>query len=144
MNAQVIVTKVCSPGEVGTLVKTFVRAFNAGGLEKLDDKFAQEPDFRWYSTDAPGQRFLPVAADRSGLMRYFARRHALGERLELRSFRFNGNTPTVGKPYGNFEFRLVRRARNLAPTRYQGKGAAHCSAIEPDAIIVWSMARERA
>jgi hypothetical protein len=76
-------------------------------------------------------------------MRYFARRHAMGERLQLRSYRFNGNTPTVGRPYGNFQYRLLRRARNLPATRYQGKGAAHCHAAQPDAIIVWSMAREQ-
>lgn len=142
VRGQVIVAKVCGRREVETLVKAFIRAFNGGELESLDRLVAREPDFRWYSTDAPGQRFLPIASDRASLMGYFARRHAMGESLLLRSFRFNGNTPAVDKPYGNFQFQLLRRARNLPATRYQGKGAAHCYAIQPDALIVWSMARE--
>jgi hypothetical protein len=142
VSGQVIVAKVCGRGEVETLVKAFIRAFNGGEPESLNRAFAEDPDFKWYSTDAPGRRVLPIAADRSTLMRYFARRHTMSESLQLRSFRFNGNTPAVGKPYGNFQFRLLRRASNLPATRYHGKGAAHCYAIQPDAIIVWSMARE--
>ena len=49
-----------------------------------------------------------------------------------------GNT-TAAKPYGNFDFRLVRSARGLARTDYHGKGALHCYASRPDALIVWSM-----
>jgi hypothetical protein len=79
--------------------------------------------------------------DRSSLVRYFLKRHARGERLTLRTFRFNGNTDAPPlKPYGNFVFTLTRRANDLQPTSYRGKGAAHCYSGE-DAIIVWSMAR---
>jgi len=139
----VVVAKVCGGGEVETLVKRFTRGFNAGEPGRLDRAFAEDPDFRWYSTDAPGRRVLPIAADRSTLLRYPERRHAMGERLLLRSFQFNGNTPAGDKPFGNFQFRLLRHARDLPPTRYAGKGAAYCHDIQPDAIIVWSMTREQ-
>ena len=140
-DGQTDAAKACAPGEVRALVERFLAVFNAGDLARLDRTFAREPDFRWYSTDSPGRRFLPVAADRAGLIRYFARRHARDERLELQSLRVNSNTLAAPKPYGNFEYRLVRRADDLAPTSYQGKGALHCYRSRPDAIIVWSMAR---
>lgn len=135
--------KPCKPAEVASLVVRFIDAFNAGNLERLDRVFARKPDFRWYSTDAPAQRFLSVAADRASLIRYFNSRHARGEHLQLRSLRVNGNTvaPTL-KPYGNFQYRLVRSAGDLPPTNYQGKGALQCYASRGDQIIVWSMARE--
>jgi hypothetical protein len=140
----VIQVKLCTPAEVRGAVHRFVAAFNAGDARRLDRVFAREPDFRWYATDAPGQRLLPGAAHRAGLLRYFARRHASGERLTLRSLRVNGNTIASGnlKSYGNFEYRLVRAANDLAPTGYQGKGALHCYLGRPDTLIVWSMARQ--
>jgi hypothetical protein len=130
---------------VKATVARFVNAFNSGAARALDRVFAQEPDFRWYSTDAPGQRFLPVAADRAGLMRYFARRHVRAERLTLTSLLVGGNTIASGtlKSYGNFQYTLVREADDLAPTEYGGKGALHCYASRPDVLIVWSMGRRR-
>lgn len=136
--------KLCVPAEVERTVKRFLAAFNAGNLRALDGVFARKPYFRWYSTDAPGERFLPIAADRRNLVAYFAQRHGHGERLTLRSLRVNGNTVARGrswKTYGNFEHRLVREADDLAPTEYQGKGSLHCYASRPDELIVWSMAR---
>jgi SnoaL-like protein len=133
--------KACTRAEVGRLVVRFVDAFNAGNLDRLDRTFARRPDFRWYSTDAPGERYLPVASDRASLRRYFARRHARGERLVLETLKVNGNT-RAAKPYGNFEFTLVRSADDLPATPYQGKGAAHCYALGSDVLIVWSMARD--
>jgi len=69
----------CEPAEVASLVVRFIDALNAGNTRRLDRLVAREPDFRWYSTDAPGQRFLPIASDRASLMRYYARRHAQGD-----------------------------------------------------------------
>jgi hypothetical protein len=103
-----------------------------------DAVFAPEPEFEWYSTDAPGERFASSAYDRASLVPYFARRHALGERLTLRSFRFNGNSTM---PYGHFEYSLTRRAEDLEPTPYDGKGAAFCYRNRSDVIFVWSMSR---
>jgi hypothetical protein len=121
---------------VETLVVRFIAAFNSGDLSRLDAVFAQEPEFEWYSTDAPGERSASSAYDRSSLVPYFARRHALGEQLTLRSFRFNGNSTT---PHGNFEYSLTRRAEDLEPTPYDGKGAAFCYRNRSDVILVWSM-----
>jgi hypothetical protein len=142
---QVIVVgvKLCTPAEVRTTIGRFVTAFNAGDARGLGRVFAAEPDFRWYSTDAPGQRLLPAAADRDSLLRYFATRRERGERLTLTSVRVKGNTFATGrlKSYGNFELKLVRRANDLPPTAYQGKGALHCYLERPDQLIVWSMGR---
>jgi hypothetical protein len=129
----------CTAAEVRELVVTFIRVFNRGDSDELHRVFAREPDFQWYSTDAPGVRLREAAMDRSSLVRYFAKRAARRERLTLRTFRFNGNTQAP-KPYGNFVFTLRRQASDLQPTAYNGKGAAHCYA-GADEIIVWSMAR---
>jgi hypothetical protein len=130
---------LCTAAEVETLVQRFIDAFNSGDLRALDDIFAHEPDFEWYSTDAPGQRFTSLAKDRPSLMPYFAGRHALGERLTLRSFRFNGNS---GRPWGNFEYGLTRMAEDLPPAPYYGKGAAFCYGNRSDVIFAWSMGRQ--
>jgi hypothetical protein len=137
--------KLCDPAEVSSVVDRFVAAFNTGNTRRLDRLFSRKPYFRWYSTDAPGERFLPVAASRASLLSYFARRHGSGERLTLRSLRVNGNTIASGvgwKTYGNFEYALVREADDLPPTPYRGKGALHCYSSASDQLIVWSMGRE--
>lgn len=132
--------KPCTAGEVETLVLNFVDAFNRGDLGALDDVFAHEPEFEWYSVDAPSEPITRSAYDRLSLVPYFAARHAHGERLMLRSFRFNGNSP--GGRYGNFEYGLTRSAEDLEPTPYHGKGAAFCYRTRADVIFVWSMGRE--
>ena len=131
---------LCTAGEVETLVGRFLSAFNSGDLNELDAVFAREPEFEWYSTDAPGERFTPVANDRPSLLPYFAGRHALGEQLTLRSIRFNGN-PAGRHSYGNFEYSLTRSAEDLESTSYRGKGAAFCYRKRSDVIFVWSMGR---
>jgi hypothetical protein len=128
---------LCTAPEVETLVRRFIDAFNMGDLHALDGVFAREPQFEWYSTDAPGERLHAAASDRSSLLPYFAGRHALNERLTLRSFKFNGN----GSGYGNFEYGLTRSAGDLRPTGYHGKGASFCYRNRSDVIFVWSMGR---
>jgi hypothetical protein len=131
-------TKIlCNKRELRSLVASFTDAFNAGELERLDRLFAREPGFEWYSTDAPGARFDTDARERATLVSYFARRVAKREQLSLRSFRFVGNS----NGYGHFHYALVRRADDLAPTGYVGKGAAICTA-EGDVIAVWSMGQD--
>ena len=120
-------------------MRRLIDAFNVGDSLALDALFARG-EFEWYSTDAPGERFTPVANDRPSLVPSFAARHAVGERLTLRSFRFNGNSGAP--PYGNFEYGLIRRADDLPPTPYHGKGAAFCYPTRSDVIFVWSMSRE--
>lgn len=134
--ADVAAVQRCSESEVRELVATFVDAFNAGDLAELDRLVAPADSFKWYTVDGPGR--VPgergATGERETLIPYFSRRHARGERLELRGTRFNGNT--LG--YGNFSYRLRRRADDLAATHYFGKGAAICTSGE-DMIIVWSM-----
>jgi hypothetical protein len=130
----------CTASEVEDLVGRFARAFNEGDLEELDRLFAQEPDFEWYVTAAPGERIsLPTASDRASLVPYFRERHQLGERLTVTRFRFNGNGRSSWT-YGNFEFALTRSAYDLPATAYGGKGAALCYRNRSDQLIVWAMA----
>jgi hypothetical protein len=110
-----------------------VAAFNRGDRTGLDAAF-DATGFRWYSA-SDGRRNRTVF-DRARLLPYFAARHRRHERLTLRWFRFNSVTQ---RSYGNFEYRLTRRADDLAggrPVRYAGKGAVSC---ETGRIIVWSM-----
>jgi hypothetical protein len=126
----------CAPGEARQVVQSFVRAFNARDLPALDRVFAPAASFNWFSTGRPGPRLGPAAYDRSTLLSYFRARHRAGERLRLVRFRGGGNA----NGYSHFQFFIERRARALAPTVYEGKGAAIC-AVSGDTISVWSVGR---
>ena len=128
----------CDPAETNAVVERFIAAFNAGDLAVLDRVFAPEGRFRWYSVDAPGERLRSESLRRSTLVGYFAERHARRERLALRSWRFNGRRGSLG----HFEFRLTRRATDLDPMPYAGKGAIDCG-LRPRAIVVLAMGPER-
>jgi len=128
----------CTTGEVHSLVTGFIEAFNTGDEQALQRLFAQAGQgFFWYSTDSPGQRFNQAADDRGRLMTYFVQRHAAHESLHLSSFKFNGNSASMG----DFEYTLTRTADHLPATPYVGKGSAVCTAY-PRTIGVWSMARD--
>jgi hypothetical protein len=130
---------------VRALVRTFVTALNAGDLRRLDSLFAPDdgdgdvltPSFQWYSTDGPGRRIGDRSKDRSTLLAYFAARHRAGERLRVTWLSRGG--PSYG--YFHFSFRLVRQARDLPATRFEGKGAATCAGGGVR-LAVWSMARK--
>jgi hypothetical protein len=126
--------EACVAGESRRVVERFVAAFNARNLLALDRVFAPADSFNWYSTGAPGVRIRAAAYDRSTLIPYFRARHRADEKLRLVRFQANGN----GNGYAHFQFRLERRTRTLAPTVYQGKGAAIC-ATSGDTISVWSV-----
>jgi len=136
------VPQSCGPDEVRQLVRYFLRSFNMGDLHALDDAFADEPLFRWYSTDGPGARLRGAAFDRRSLIPYFSGRRGAGEALRLRAFRFTGNGNDGVAPYGNFTVALVRTTGRTQLVSY-GKGAALCYENRPDVLIVWSMARRR-
>ncbi len=94
----------CTTGEVHSLVTGFIKAFNTGDEQALQRGFAEAGQgFFWYTTDSPGQRFNRAAEDRSSLMAYFVQRHAAHESLHLSSFRFNGNSASMG----DFEYWVV-------------------------------------
>jgi hypothetical protein len=126
----------CAPGDARVVAERFVRAFNARNIPALDRVFAPAASFNWYSTGAPGKRLGRAAYDRSTLMAYFRARHRQGERLRLVWISLAGNS----NGYGHFGFRVERRARALAPTVYEGKGAIIC-ATSGDTISVWSFGR---
>ena len=130
----------CTEPETRAAVTRFVAELNRGDLRALDRRFAPAQRFEWYSTNAPGQRFNAAAKDRTTLIPYFKARHARHERLTLRRFKFNGATDQ--RKDGNFEYTLTRRADDLRPTRYDGKGAVWCRRGPRDQIFVWSMAAQ--
>jgi hypothetical protein len=102
----------------------------------VDAVFASEPSFGWYSTTAPGARRTRIAADRSSLTRYFAKRIAQHERMRITKRRSSAD---AAHGIANLNGQLVRSARDLRPTRFNFKTAVLCAA--PPQIIVWSMAR---
>jgi hypothetical protein len=124
----------CTERGTRTIVFAFVRALKRGDFARLDMLFAPKYAFKWYSTTGPGARLAGREGNRATLIPYFRIRHQKHERLTIRSFKFNGN----GGGYGHFEFFLTRKADDLAPTRYAGKGAIDCLG-KPRAIAVWSM-----
>jgi hypothetical protein len=135
--------KLCSTTEVERAVARFVAAFNRGDRRRLASVWATEPDFQWYATQAPGERLGSLAEQRRSLVRYFLRRHVKGERLDLTALRVNANSEGR-RPYGNFAYRLIRHANDLAPIEYEGKGALFCysARVGRDKLIVWSMAEQ--
>jgi hypothetical protein len=125
----------CTAAEVRQLLDTFVAAYNRGDLRTLDRAFAGPGYFQWYSTGPPAARIRDSARNRATLMRYFAERHAAGERLQVLDFRFNGNSAV----FGDFEYVLTRNASNFKPMHFTGKGSVVCNQ-RPRLIAVWSMA----
>jgi hypothetical protein len=129
----------CRPGEVKHGVVAFTRAFNAGDIRKLDGLFARKghgsPGFQWYSTGPPGARFGSAATNRSTLMSYFAARHRARERLKLLQLS-GGNADD--NAYADFAFHILRQARGLRATAFEGKGASICSRYGAR-IAVWAI-----
>ena len=121
----------------GTLA-AFVRAYNRGGLRRLDALFSRNR-FVWYSSGRPGARLRGDAQDRDSLLAYFRQRHRRGDRLALAGYRFNGfDRP---RDLGHFELTLQRRARGFRGGRWfrvGGKGALDCSR-RPVTIAVLSL-----
>jgi hypothetical protein len=130
----------CRAGEVRQGVIAFTRALNAGDIEKLDSLFARKgthgrPGFQWYSTGPPGARFGTAAANRSTLMAYFAARHRARERLNLLQLH-GGNADD--NAHADFAFQILRQARGLRATAFEGKGASICSRYGAR-IAVWAI-----
>jgi hypothetical protein len=134
-----------SPGgvhcDVATLRATlvaFVGAYNRGDLRRLDRLFSRTA-FVWYSSGSPGERLRAEAGRRGTLISYFRRRHRLGDRLALTSYRFNGYDR--GRDLGHFELGARRRADDFDGGRWfdiVGKGALDC-AKPPATIAVLSL-----
>ncbi|MFN2587767.1 MAG: nuclear transport factor 2 family protein [Actinomycetota bacterium] len=120
--------------DAARVIRDFVGAYNDGDIDRLDELFAPEPDFEWY-TVSRGAREEITAYDRGALPPYFSRRHRAGDHLKLLDL-------VVSEERGwhggfDFSFRLVRSSdQRRAEGWYHGKGAADCR------IFVWSMGRE--
>jgi hypothetical protein len=126
----------CSGAEVRALVVRFLGALNRGDAPLLRRVLPTSADFQWFTIDDPDRRLRAGAYSPRGVLSYVVRRHRVGERLRLVLFAFNGNNAA----YGHFEYRLVRSASDLGPTRYEGKGAALCTE-KPATIATWAMGR---
>jgi hypothetical protein len=133
----------CSAAEVGSTVRGFVRAFNAGNRGRLDAAFARDdgdgdagtPSFQWYSVGPPGARLGRAAHNRGTLVAYFLARHRHGERLRIVTLHLGANA----HGYLNFTFHIGRSARDMRrPGVFEGKGAAVCSGRRAQ-IAVWSV-----
>ncbi len=121
------------------IVERFVEAFNAGHAPDLERMWAQPDEaFVWFAANGPHGRVGDDANNRGTLTAYFTERHRHGEQLRLLSFEFHG----VGGAYGNFEYRLDRRADDVTPQEYVGKGAVVCT--DPPLLGVWAMAPDPA
>jgi hypothetical protein len=134
----------CAPTEARSVVLSFVRAFNAGEIRRLDRIFAADdgdgdaatPSFQWYSTGPPGARLGRAAYDRTTLARYFRARVRVHEQIRLTRL---GAGYDPRRRVVDFSGKLVRSADDLRPRPPQEfKGAADCVAGHPT-LIVWSM-----
>ncbi len=134
----------CNQELVADLVRSFVRAYNAGDSEELDQIWAAEPDFEWYSVS--NERIRADAYDRETLLPYFDRRHQLNDRLHLKRLHVGSKDDR-----GNFgiAYRLQRRSdQEAARGRYHGKASARDVMALPTlddlsmsrcVLFVWSM-----
>ena len=110
---------------------SFLGAFTTGNYRRLNELFADEPDFGWFSSNMPGLRAATSARDRGTLISYFRKRHAQRDRLRLISFQWHGA--------GNFTYTLWRSANDYkagAAFHLIGKGFADCSEGRPRFVIV--------
>ena len=126
----------CRPRPLARRIDSFLDAFNRGDPSAA--RFVapeRAPNGGWYSVTDGGSRHF-VATDRTTVARYFARRHARGERLRLLEL-----TVGFGHGFGQIEFRLDRRADDLrrhgiTTAIAWGKGGVDCSTGQ---IVVWSV-----
>jgi hypothetical protein len=121
----------CTARVTKTAWVSFLGAFTIGNYRRLDELFADEPDFGWFSSNTPGLRTTTAARDRRTLINYFRKRHAQRDRLRLISFQWHGK--------GNFTYTLWRSANDYkagAAFHLIGKGFADCSEGLPRFVIV--------
>ena len=136
------VTPQCDREEASAGLSAFVSALARGRVADVDAAFAQTPDFKWYSSTAPGTRNGLAAYRRETLLGYFRARVRKGERLSI----VNSSLRYVIGPSGGVSGAngyLYRRATDLRSTRFGFKFALVCG-TDPTStpkLIVWSMAR---
>jgi hypothetical protein len=127
--------QACTAEGARQTVRHVLAALEDGDLDSLDEAFAQPPVFRWYSSEAPGERLDDAATDRATLRSYFERRSKAGESMNLTSFQFRG----AAGGYAQFEYGVTRTADDLDPTPFVGRGAISCNA-QRGKLAAWSLA----
>lgn len=123
----------CTRDFVAASVRSFIRAYNRGNLERLERMWAQEPDFEWYFVD--DERESPEAENRRTLGTYFETRHRLNDHIRLRGLRV---APRSEDGSFGFGFKLFRRTddpRERAEGLFHGKGAVTQGCL----LHVWAM-----
>lgn len=118
---------------VKDLVHDFIRAYNHGNFERLDELFPQEPGFEGYYAEP--ERTWEKGEDRSTLRPYFEERNAFADKFVLTKLRIQRERKERG---WDFYFELDRRSsQKRAKGFYAGKGVADC------AMSVWNMSRPK-
>lgn len=128
-------TSPCTRAQARAAFNAFLVAFDRGDYAKLDSLFVGEPDFQWFSSNAPGRRLNSTADDRDSLVPYFRARHRRGDRLRLLDFHFTGRSPH----WSGFWFDLRRRSRDFRAGRWfptTGKGAVVCDGGRASFIVM--------
>jgi hypothetical protein len=128
-------TSPCTRAQTRAAFDSFLVAFDRGDHTTLDSLFAAEPDFQWFSSNAPGPRLGHDAYRRRTLPAYFRARHRRGDRLRLVDFHFMGKA----RHWSNFYFDLRRRSRGFRAGRWfatTGKGAAVCDGGRASFIVM--------
>jgi hypothetical protein len=109
---------------------SFVAAYDVGD-PNLMRFMAPTPRFMWYIDRTAGRQQVGL---RETLTAFFAARHAAGDRLSWRQFRFNGYR--TSDRTGNFVGELWRNERGRAPRLLPVKGAIDC---DTQRIMVFSI-----
>lgn len=117
--------------EVRLIRKVFVKAYNSGNLERLDEIFASEGTsqgkFQKY-TVGPIERNGFAAGDRSTLIPYFKQRHEEKDRIRIVDFTI-GRYERGSNPGFGFSFVLYRDSEEFSPVAkgyFVGKGSIDC------------------
>lgn len=116
----------CPATDVHQIASDFVDAFNRGDRRELSFLLVRIR-FQWYAVNDRHQTepYSHIEYTRAGALRYFAARHAAGERIELQNFSFEG----FNAAWGHFNFHARRKAPDLRDggwVRYAGAGTVSC------------------
>lgn len=129
----------CSRSEIRDFLTTFVDAYNRGDVDYLDQIWADEEHFFWYSDDADVLRRGPLSEDRKTLPVYFSERSLFGDQLHLGklSIRWERGWHAAW----GISFKLHRTSDQPGATgAYRGKAAATCGA-DGQFLHAWAMGR---
>lgn len=142
MSGSGFVTPRCDEEEATAALDAFLTALARGNAGAVNAVFAPNPEFKWYSTTAPGLRSGSAAYRRETLLNYFRARVRKLERLSIfkKSLHYViGPSQDTAGANGY----LRRRATDLNSARFGFKFAVHCAQEKGEApqIIAWSMAR---